>query len=237
MTDTANNLRMPDRVELIRQAIKRLDVNKTRVRIVGLSDDVLEGLCLALTDRDQTDADAHRWLEQEIGPGDVAYKIVNRFGHHFRPVFDQVRREHANRIARLSVESATAGNVDAMHRVANARLIDLVTEKLVETDSLEQMTGTELSATIATIDGITKAQLKREELALKIADAERKAAKLESDLATERLRRAELQSKLDRQVKEFASKATETIAAAEATAKDGGGAEAVVARVREILKL
>lgn len=183
---------MPSRAELVTESIGRLDTAGVRSQLVELDTVTLHDLCLRITDRAVKIAEAHKWLNTELG-GDDANQIVDdnavyRFAANYRPIYDQVRAEHARRVARLSVEHATAGNVEAMHRVGMTRLVDLVTEKLVETNNIEDLSGNELGAMIATLQGITKANIKREELALKAAESEQRVAKLEAESALLRQR-------------------------------------------------
>lgn len=176
---------MPARPVLVREAIARFDTAGLRSQLLKLDTVTLEALGALLADRKQTVADAVRWLEAELGEeGEVGVNknAVYRFSDHFRRLYGQVRGEHARRIARLSVEHATAGRVGAMARVAGARLVDLVTEKLLDTDDLEQLSGRELAGVIATLEGVSKADFKAQELALKTAEAEQRAQKLAAEL-------------------------------------------------------
>lgn len=215
---------MPAKPDLVAETIKRFDTAGLRSQLLKLDTPTLEALGLLLTDRERTIADAVKWLADELGEDAVNQRAVYRFAEHFRRLFGQVRSEHARRIARLSVADATGEHVGTMHQVATAQLVNLVTEKLVETDNLEQLSGTELSAMIATLDGLTRAKLKEQELALKVADGERKAQKLASDL--EKLEQQITTMRLDneRRQREIERAGAAAKQQAEEKAKVSGGA-------------
>ncbi len=197
---------MPARTELVAEAIARLDTAGLRSQLLELDTPTLRDLGLWLTDREMTVAQAHRLLCDALGqdggkgPADgedsVDYKAVHRFAANFRGIYQQVRAEHARRIARLSVADATQGNVDLQARVLQSRLMELVAEKVVETSNLEELSGSEISAVIQTAMGYSNAQLKREELALKVAEGERKGKKLEAELALLRQKVLDLPAKV-----------------------------------------
>jgi uncharacterized small protein (DUF1192 family) len=186
MTATARDssmLVMPPKGLLVHETIKRFDVAGLRSQLLKLDTVTLEDLGLRLVNRELTIADALRWLSDELGGEDAVNKnAVYRFAEHFRRIYDQVRAEHARRIARLRVEDATAGHVETMSRVATARMVDLVTERLVETSNLEELDGKQIGAIIATLEGLSKADFKRQELALKAAESEQRVAKLAAEI-------------------------------------------------------
>jgi septal ring factor EnvC (AmiA/AmiB activator) len=192
---------MPARPTLVAETIARFDTAGLRSQLLKLDTATLEALGLLLSDRERSVADAAQWLNQELGGSDdepaVNKNAVYRFADHFRRLYGQVRAEHARRIARLRVEDATVGHVDTMSRVATARLVDLITERLVETDNLEELSGTEISAAIATLDGVSKARFKEQELALKAAESEQRVAKLQAQI--EELRAEQERRKIERQ--------------------------------------
>lgn len=210
---------MPSKSELVTEAIARLDTQSVRSQALGLDAPTLHGLCLRLVDRDITVKQAHRWLNTELsapedGSADlVDDNVVYRFAHNFRPIYEQVRVEHARRIARLTAEHATAGNVETMHRVAVSRMTELVTERLVEADNIEDLSSLELGAMLRTIEGQSMAQFKAQELALKAAEGERKAAKLEADLAKLNLEIEERRRKVEKAAAEAKAKVERTAAA------------------------
>jgi hypothetical protein len=196
-------LRMPARAELVAEAVDRLDGAGLRSQICRIDRATLRDLGLRLVDRQTTVADAHRWLNAELGapgiapgdaPGDAAGgdaevvddNAVYRFAEHFRGLYAQVRAEHARRLARLTVADASDGHVGRMRGLATQRLVDLVTEKLVDTDDLEELSNAEVRATLATLEGLTNAEFRQAELALKREEAQRRAEKLEQEV--ERLR-------------------------------------------------
>lgn len=210
---TVNNsaLRMPTKPELVAEAIKRFDTLGRRSQLLELDTRTLEDLGLILVERTATISDAHRWLCKELGT-DAAedatgYKAVNRFAATFRSIYEQVRAEHARRLARLSVEQATDGNIQAMSRVGLSRLADLVAEKLVAANNLEELSSTELTAAINTIDAISRGEIKQQELALKVQDAERKARELESKLAEREIKLQRIRQQAEAAKRQVAAQA------------------------------
>jgi DNA-directed RNA polymerase subunit F len=196
MADPApNNLRMPSKPEMVEETIARFDTAGVRSQLLTLDGPTLRGLGLLLADANVTIQEAYRWLEKESGgtEEEPAYddNAVYRFATHFRRIYAQVRRERANRIARLSVDSVTAGDVDAMHRVSQARLAELFAEQLVATDTLDELRPAEVSAAIT---AITNHQAKKLQSDLETADLKRK--ELEDSLKTADLKRQELGQKL-----------------------------------------
>lgn len=198
MTQTPSSITMPAKPQLVAEAVARLDVLGLRSGLMELDTRTLTDLGMQLTDRKVTVRDAGKWLNKELGGTDdepvVPERNVYRYAENFRKVYGQVRSEHARRVARLSVENATEGNVATMAKVATQRLVDLVAEKLTETDNLEELSATELSAAISTLDGLNKHKIKEAELALKTAEGERKAARLEADLAKMQAQLQQLQA-------------------------------------------
>lgn len=187
MTEQPSNITMPPRSQIVTEAVARLDVMGLRSGVLELDTQTLIDLGLLLTDRKVTVRDAGKWLNKELNGSEdepvVPERNLYRYADSFRRVYGQVRAEHARRIARLTVDHAGQGNVDRMSLVATQRLTDLIAEKLVETDNLEELSGTELSAAITTLQGLAHQRIKQAELALKQAEGERKAARLEADLA------------------------------------------------------
>lgn len=185
---------MPAKSDLVAEAVARLDTLGLRSQILKLSSEMLCDLGLRLTDRNVTVLDCWKWLNAQQGV-DVAdsdqqevvdQNAVYRYAEHFRRIYGQIRGEHARRVARLTVEHATDASVRQMGAVAVHRLTELVAERLVESDSLGDLSGGELNAAIATLDGLSRAEFKRQDLALRAAEAEGKARKLEADLALAR---------------------------------------------------
>lgn len=195
-TATAGStLRVPDKVELVREAIARLATQKSRAQIVGLDDDVVEALCLMLVDRAADDTQATAMLEARLGKAEdggsaPTYWQVNRFGNRFRPLYAQVRREHCARIARLTVGEHLSGDTRQLTEAGVHHLTRLITERLVEADSLDDLTNKDINAAIASLDAVSRGQIKAAELELKRAEAEGKAQRLEADL---RKREAEIE--------------------------------------------
>ncbi len=196
MAEAAANLSMPSKVAMVDETIARFDTAGVRSQLLALDGATLRGLGLMLTDKAVTVLEAYLWLEKECG-GTVeepAYNknAVYRLAEHFRRIYAQVRREHAQRLARLTVEHATEGNVAAMQQVAHNRLSELLAERLVESDSLEDLTPSELGAMISAQANYQAGQLELAKLKLKQAEDLRKATKLEDDLKTSELKRQEL---------------------------------------------
>lgn len=195
---------MPSRTALVDEALRRLETAGLRSKLLELDSATLRDLAIRLTDMKLTVADAYRWLNESLGGDDtsggqvVDDNAVYRFAANFRQLYRQVQSEHARRLVRLSIDQATHGNVTAQAQVAQARLIELVAEKLVETDNLEDLSSKDLAGVIATVDAWTKGQIKAAELELKREQAEHRAAKLEADI--ERMQRE--QARKDRQIEE-----------------------------------
>jgi hypothetical protein len=200
MAEKAEKLAMPPRIELVREAVARFDTAGLRSQLLKLDTSTLENLGLRLTDREISVRQTWEWLNKDLGgtadePA-IDDNAVYRFSDHFRRLYQQVRGEHARRIARLSVDEATASNVQSMHKVANARLIELVTERLVATDNLEELEAKEVMNLIVALDAHSKVELKREELLVKVAASERARLKLQSDLVKAQLERQQLHQKI-----------------------------------------
>lgn|GEM_PF-3600006 len=221
----ASPLVMPPKLALVREAIARLDTlgqrGGPRSKVMGLDTATMEQLCERLADRQIAWSDAHKWLNKELGGTEeeeiVKQDVIYRFKNHFCPVYDQVRAEHAQRIARLTVAHATDGNVLSAGRVMRHRWVNLLTEKLIATDSLEDMSPAEMSAAMNTLKAIDEGEIKQQELALKVADSDRKAARAQADL-----RKAELElEKLQQQVNEAKAKYDAAMTAQQSKRSDG----------------
>lgn len=206
MTEQANptpstvTLQMPPRTSLVAEAIGRLATAGVRSQLLNVDEWTMHDLGMRLTDRSLTVAAAHRWINQELGAAEGSEVIddnaVYRFAEHFRRIYGQVEAEHRHRIARLTVEHATDGNIQAMTRVARARLASLVAERLVDANSVEDIESS-LPRLAAAINDAERMAFDTQQLQLKQAEGERKQLKLEADLQTANLRAQELQRKLD----------------------------------------
>jgi hypothetical protein len=215
---------MPPKSEMVAEAIARFDTAGVRSQLLTLDTVMLQDLGLRLTDREMPIREAIEWLNKELYPqaeqenrgtgeqenGGIDKNAVYRFAAHFRDLYQQVRGENARRIARLRVGDVTDGDTSAAARIARARLIDLVAERLVEANTLDDLSGGEMGAAIATVEGWDKGQMKRAELELR-------ERKLQADLHTAQLKQQELQGKLDEAKRKFDEEM-----AALAARKDGG---------------
>ena len=215
-TDPKGALAMPSRHELVAEAVARLDTLGLRSKVIDIDTATLQGLCLRLTDRTVTVADAHKWLNKELGadvekgdPQVVDDNAVYRFADHFRRIYGQVRREHANRLARLTVDHATDSNIQNMTRVARSRLAELTAEKLVGADDLDDLNRRDIAAALDSVQMSLKAEYDTARLDLARKQAEDRAVKLEAEV--ERLtlendkRRSELQRSIEAAKKDVQS--------------------------------
>lgn len=186
MTDEQQTISMPAKPAMVHETVKRFDAAGLRSQLLELDTVTLEALGLMLVDRESNVHQAYKWLNAELGGTDeeplVDHKAVYRFAAHFRRLYEQVRREHARRIARLRVQDATQGNVDQMATVLQHGLVEHLAEKIVSTDDVGDLSGRELGAMVSTLDGLTKAKHKEQELRLKAAEAERKAEQAAAEL-------------------------------------------------------
>ncbi len=197
---------MPPKIALVREAIARLDTlgqrGGPRSKILSLDAVTMEHLCERLADRQIAWIDTHKWLNKELASeGDeeeiIKQDVIYRFKNHFTPVYEQVRAEHAQRIARLTVDQATAGNMTLQSRVLKHRLISSLTERMIGADSLEDLKPAELSAMLNMLKALDEGDHKQQELALKIAEGDRKAQKLEADLRKKELELEQLQQRVN----------------------------------------
>lgn len=234
---TQPELKMPARETLVAEAIGRLATAGLRSQIVGIDDTTLHHLCYRLTDRTVTVADAHRWLNTELGGTEedqvVDDNAVYRFADHYRRIYGQVRAEYAKRIARLSVNEATDDNIRDMTRVAQHRLVELTAEKLVEADNFEDV-GKAVDAAMFAIKFSQDAERGAAELELKREQAESRAAKLEQEVRKLELANDQAEAELKR-IREAASKAKQSVDKA-ASKGDRFTREDVLAMVDKVIK-
>ena len=173
---------MPSDVTLVREAVDSFDTEPSRSRLMGVEKPMLVELGLIIVDKDRHAHEGFEHMAAEFGDAAVRKSAYYEFVAEFRSRFDRIRRRYRERLARLNIEHATKGHGDDMASVLQVQLMRLLAEKAVGTDDLAQLEGKELGAMIAMIDGWTRAAMKREEIDLKVAEGERKAAKLEEDL-------------------------------------------------------
>jgi len=149
---------------------------------MGVEKPMLVELGVIIVDGKRSAHEGFDHMVAEFGDAAVRKSAYYEFVSEFRSRFDRVRRRYRERLARLSIETATAGRRDDMASVLQVQLMRLLAEKAVSTDDLAQLEGKELGAMISMIDGWSRAGMKREEIDLKIAEGDRKAVKLEEEL-------------------------------------------------------
>lgn len=200
---------MPSREVMVREALEMM-VSKRSQLLRDVDRTTLGDLCMRLVDIQTPISAAHQWLNAELGGTSndevIDDNAVYRFANNFRPIYFQVRAGYVRRMVRLNVEHATDGRIRDVHQLAKARLIDLVTEKLVDMDDLEQVRTDQLSAMISTIEGFSRGQMKEAELELKREQAEQRAHKLEAEVEKLRLendkRKRDLQTAIEQAKKD-----------------------------------
>ncbi|MEO0966229.1 MAG: hypothetical protein AAFY08_14060 [Planctomycetota bacterium] len=193
---------VPSRPRLVDEALARFEVLGIRSRLLGLDSATLRDLGLRLVTPPRNVAAVHRWLNAELGVSDEAVaegreageggvddNALHRFDAHFRKTYEQVRREHARRVARLTVEHATDGNIRSMTRVAQLRLVELTAEKLVEAENFDDL-GKAVNAAMFAVKfaqdrdlAVADFERKQRETSAKLELAEKRTAKLEAEVA------------------------------------------------------
>lgn len=190
-TDTTA-LRMPMREDLVRESIARYDVLTGTSKVLGLSEPDLLDAGLMLTDRALSTQKAWTQFNTGLNATDddpvVARSTWYRFAERFRSVFGQVRAEYAQRIARLTVTEATDDSIRSMTRLARHRLGELVAEKLVTTDDVDEVLKDLPKLAMALADA-ERAQIAGEKLELDRLNYERRLSETEAklDLAQQKL--------------------------------------------------
>ena len=89
-------------------------------------------------------------------------------------------------MARLSVAHATDGNISAMTRLARNRLAELVAEKLVAVDSIDDV-DKQVGRLASVVADAETARIKTDELGLKRQDLQRRLDESEAKLERARL--------------------------------------------------
>ncbi len=234
---TQDNLRMPSREERVRQVVDRLDTMGLRSKLVELDTPTLVDLGMRLSDRTLTTADAHRWLNTELG-GDEENQVVDdnqvyRFAAHFKRIYSQVTSEHARRIVKLNVAHATDANIETMAKVAQHQLVELTTEKLIDADNLDDFTAQQFGLLLSSVGQQLKTQHDTAKLALEARLADQRAAKLEAEVTRLRQRIEEDRREAEQQ-RAAQAKAIEE---AQRAVDDGADSGAVVSKMREMLGL
>lgn len=179
---------MPDRVALVRDTVRRLDTAGLRSSVLReVPDTMLEDLGLRLTDPRAEIREAAAWLEEQ---GVAASRAgVYRFASHFRRIYDQVRAEHARRLAQLTVDApGTAAATRALTAAGQHRIVELATAKLLEISDWDELKGGDKNAVMLAVKFAQEAGVDADKLALARQDAETRAAKAEAELAVLRQR-------------------------------------------------
>lgn len=141
MSDTAGNIqRMPDRSQRVREALLRFESASQRPgSVLELADDQLFEVGLLLSDPSLSIADALRKTNETLGGAELSKSAFYRFADRFKALLNQVTAEYAQRIARLTVDEATDSRIHEMTRISRFRLGELIAEKLVSTDNLDEV--------------------------------------------------------------------------------------------------
>lgn len=230
---------MPPREQLVAEAVARLDTAGVRSKALSFDTPTLRDLCLRLTDRKVTVKDAHAWLNKELGAdlaaGDtqlVDDNVLYRFADNFRRIYGQVRREHASRVARLTVDHATDGNIRNMTRVARNRLAEMTAERLVSADNLDDLGAAEINAALSAVQLSLRAEFDTAKLELDRRTAEQRAEKLEAEIEKIRGDQARKDSQIEERVKALQARIDEL----SKRAQSGKSIDpAVFARIRDEL--
>ncbi len=155
------------------------------------------------------------WLRQTDEEPVVARSTFYTFADRFKSLYGQVSAEYARRIARLSIEHATDKNIRDMTRLARHRLSELVAERLVSADEVEDIEKN-LPRLAAALSDAEAAQLQADKLDLARQQYERQMQETEArlDLAEQRSKRLQQQveeaERKHRQAIENAKQATTT---------------------------
>lgn len=141
MSDTAGNIqRMPDRSQRVREALLRFESASQRPgSVLELADDQLFEVGLLLSDPSLSIADALRKTNETLDGAELSKSAFYRFADRFKALLNQVTAEYAQRIARLTVDEATDSRIHDMTRISRFRLGELIAEKLVSTDNLDEV--------------------------------------------------------------------------------------------------
>lgn len=141
MSETAGNIqRMPDRSQRVREALLRFESASQRPgSVLELADDQLFEVGLLLSDPALSIADALRKTNETLGGAELSKSAFYRFADRFKSLLNQVTAEYAQRIARLTVDEATDSRIHDMTRISRFRLGELIAEKLVSTDNLDEV--------------------------------------------------------------------------------------------------
>ncbi len=216
---SGGGVRMPDRSERVRETIRRFESSSARPSsLMAMSDPDLFETGLLLTDRKLSIADALKQVNTMLGGTDeepvVARSTFYVFADRFKSLYGQVGAEYARRLARLSIEQATDANIRSMTRLARHRLSELVAERLVQADEVEDIEKN-LPKLAAALNDAEHVQLKADKLELERQQYERQMretiAKL--DLADKRAaeieqRLTQAQARFDVELKQLTRKAS-----------------------------
>lgn len=192
------------REQMVEETIERLHNQGKRSQLHGLDSVTLKDMCMRLTDRSfGTTADVYRWLNKELGGTDEEPAIddnaVYRYAQSFRQTFNGIRKEHTYRMAKLTVDESTGGDIENMTKLAQLRLVELVTEQLLGADDVSSdLTPNEVRNAYAIINNAQVNQRDDVKLEKAVELADQRIANLEADLNKKNLEIKEKQDKLDK---------------------------------------
>lgn len=141
----ANNLNAPTRSDRVREALMRFETCTSRPStMLALAEEQLFEIGLLLSDPKLSISDAWQQTNDLLGAGEdggesVSRSTFYRFADKFKKLLAQVTAEHARRKIRLTVDDATDGRITSLNRLSRHRFAELLAEKLVDTDSIEEI--------------------------------------------------------------------------------------------------
>ncbi|MEM9414989.1 MAG: hypothetical protein AAGA29_05855 [Planctomycetota bacterium] len=200
MTDAvADNSQMPNRSERVDETIRRFESATDRPgSLLELSTPDLFEVGLLLSDRKLSTAEAWRQTNKLLGGDDdnpvVARSTFYRFADRFKALLGQVTAEYAQRIARLSVAEATDDSIRSMTRLTRHRMVELLAEKLVTTDDVDEVLK-DLPKLAMALSDAERAQHNADKVELDRLNYERRLSETEAklDLAEQRSKRLQQQ--------------------------------------------
>jgi hypothetical protein len=206
MTKAAADIpQMPPKSQLVREALESMAVDR-KSKVFGIDSVTLHEFATLALRGEKFRADAIRWLRDELGdPGGEhtgSDATLYRFIEALEAAYYRQRKGFASRIARLSVDSATQGNIADMTRVGWNAAVELVTEALIATDDVEQVMKN-LPKLIGTLSEAQHALDRRDKLELSERDLERRVAESEAKLALAEQRRTEIEQRLTQAQRRF----------------------------------
>lgn len=189
---------MPPKSQLVAESVDRFDYLGMRSTVLDLDKQTLIDLGLRIVEPNCIVRELWEWLNDEMGKDDdepvVNERALRRFVDRFRDIYAQVHGEHVRRITHLTIEHVSDGNIATMAQALKGRLVTLVADKLCETNSLDAVTSAQVNSAISLVANLESGKIKEAELALKTAESERRALKLEAELARMQAQLQQLQA-------------------------------------------